>query len=112
MNIPNFFCVIHVDRHQLSQVVRNLVSNAIKFSTEESTIKVSVDVISSNVAEKISGSNENRSIIVFKKERADYYVRFSVTDTGPGISRVGSKITKNIFSSNLKPHFLKRRKIK
>ena len=78
-----------MDRHQLSQVVRNLVSNAIKFSAEESSINISVDVISNEFAE-----NELRvkSKIIFKKERAAHYVRFSVTDKGAGISKVSHSI--------------------
>ena len=54
MKTPSFPCVFNVDRHRLSQVVHNLVSNAIKFSAEESTVKVSVDVISGDSAENTS----------------------------------------------------------
>ena len=94
MKTPSFPCFIEADRHQLSQVVRNLVSNAIKFSAEESTVKVSIDVISSDSAE-----NELRmqNKIVFKKERATHYARFSVKDEGSGISKV-SIFIRLIFS--------------
>ena len=88
MKTPSFPCVFNVDRHQLSQVVRNLVSNAIKFSADESTVKVSVDVISSDSAENTVNELHMQNMVAFKKNRAAHYIRFSVTDKGAGISKV------------------------
>jgi signal transduction histidine kinase len=97
MQTPSFECTIQVDKHQLSQVVRNLVSNAIKFSKRESTINITVDVItdqdngdggSTSSGQYINDHlprNNNRKM---KKELATHYIRFSVTDTGAGISKV------------------------
>ena len=81
-----------MDRHQLSQVVRNLVSNAIKFSAEESSIKISVDVVSNEFAENTFNDMHLQNKAVFKKERAAHYVRFSVTDKGAGISKVSHSL--------------------
>ena len=88
MKTPSFPCVFNVDRHRLSQVVHNLVSNAIKFSAEESTVKVSVDVISGDSAENTSHDLHMQNKIIFKQNRVAHYIRFSVTDTGAGISKV------------------------
>ena len=67
--------------------MRNLVSNAIKFSNENSTIKIEIDVISIDSLETIVDKVNYSSKIAFKKKEK-YYVRLMVIDHGAGISKV------------------------
>ena len=60
--------LVDMDEYKMNQVVRNLVSNAIKFSSESSVVRVRVCRL------KVSESREN--------------VRLEVHDQGPGISKV------------------------
>ena len=60
--------LVDMDEYKMNQVVRNLVSNAIKFSSEGSVVRVRVCRL------KVSESREN--------------VRLEVHDQGPGISKV------------------------
>ena len=74
MKTPSFSCVMQIDRHQLSQVVRNLVSNALKFSVKDSAIKVCVDVISTTSSEETTTNTllENKVQLREKKSAAHY----------------------------------------
>ena len=89
MNTPIFPypCIIQADHHQLSQVVRNLVSNAIKFSQNESSVKVTVDVVTSDDT-SLDRIIVNKIQLLTVKEKQIYFIRLSVTDTGAGISKV------------------------
>ena len=82
--------MILVDRNQLSQVVRNLVSNAIKFSGKDSSVKINIDIMPTDLLLKYSMSNKlhiQNKIFVNNKKIINF-VKFSVTDMGAGISKV------------------------
>ena len=42
---PSFECLLQADSHKLSEVIRNLISNALKFCQKPGMIKVEVDTI-------------------------------------------------------------------
>ena len=73
---------ILADQYKLRQVVRNLVSNALKFTSKPGTVKVVVDVISAD-------SDEVARLLADIKGMAKscFYLRISVTDSGCGISK-------------------------
>ncbi len=71
MAIPEQLPTIFVDAERIQQVLQNLIGNAIKFTPKDGQIRVKVESVDSNV-------------------------RFSVTDTGPGISE------------SLRPHLFER----
>ena len=79
--VPNFKCFVNVDKHKLSQVVRNLVSNGLKFCKKNSgRITVDVDVITHStyldiVNEETPQKNEQQD-----KQKA------KVTDTSSSLS--------------------------
>lgn len=72
LEIPEVDVVLNADEQRLSQVIINLLGNAIKFSPHESTVKVDVDV--KNGGRKDSVLNDSPNM-----------VRVSVTDKGTGI---------------------------
>ena len=88
MKTPHFPCLIQADPHQLSQVVRNLVSNAIKFSKAESSIKITIDIITLNTGDEEFSEIYIQNKIMLKSTVATHYIRFAITDTGAGISKV------------------------
>ena len=59
------------DLHRIQQILLNLVSNAVKFSKEEGSVKVKVSI------EKLMKMTETN--------RRFFFVRFSIIDTGVGI---------------------------
>ena len=61
LDVPGNLPTVSVDADRIQQVFQNLIGNAIKFTPEGGLIEV-------------------------RAERADLYVKFSVVDTGPGIS--------------------------
>ena len=43
--IPNFDCIVNIDIYKLSQVIRNLISNGLKFCQKPGHVFVGVDVV-------------------------------------------------------------------
>ena len=68
--------MILADAHKLSQVFRNLISNAIKFTPEGGTVVVRVSKV--DVPKLLASS--------YKKHNS--YLQIEVTDTGSGIAKV------------------------
>ena len=84
------------DSHKLKQVIRNLVSNAIKFANkEEGIVAVKVDLVSTSSSDDIDNMKQVQSIKGLGE--ATTFIRLQVTDNGAGISKVStlkfSKIT-------------------
>ena len=100
--IPSFECLVKVDKHKLSQVIRNLISNALKFCQKPGMIKVEVDVVPTTMYSDLESSSLKSKLVrrVWRTNRLkrrkvscgldnfDYYLRLSVTDDGTGISKV------------------------
>ena len=111
-------CVIQADPHQMSQVVRNLVSNALKFTNKPGEVKIVVDVVPGSMYEctsKSSDINDNHKKRYFVRKsskvtptEANYseavttdFIRLSVTDYGAGISEENqAKLFKGIIQFN------------
>ena len=85
LNTPKI-TLINIDKQKVAQVVRNLLSNALKFTPKGGRITVKATVIRvapiSRTADVITTAIANTSL-------SPPYLRFEVTDTGPGISAVG-----------------------
>jgi len=72
---------IYADDNKVAQVLRNLVSNGLKFTPKGGKVEVFVDIVNVEV---------NRSAITKYAEPVKHLV-ISVTDTGPGISEENQK---------------------
>lgn len=66
-----------IDTDKLEKIAVNLISNALKFSSENAIIEISYDVISSEAAKQLSGKMLNSV--------DSNYIKVVVADTGPGI---------------------------
>ena len=65
-----------VDPHKFKQVIRNLVSNALKFTPKQGCVTVSISFVSTGEVGAVEGVDGNGIVII------------DVTDTGAGISKV------------------------
>ena len=72
---------VHADRNKLSQVIRNLISNALKFTPEGGLVTVSVSV--SDIEKLAPLAQYSRS-----QKGKGPVLRIEVKDTGPGIAQV------------------------
>lgn len=73
--------LVDVDINKISQTIRNLVSNALKFTPAEGQVDVHVHRVNRN-------SDTGRRYSNDKMASTSEYVRIEVRDTGPGISKV------------------------
>ena len=88
---PENGLLINIDKQKICQVVRNLLSNALKFTTAggEITVVATVVLVSASVIRDSDASRSGRaSGPRLQGLLSPPYFRFEVTDTGPGISLV------------------------
>jgi signal transduction histidine kinase len=76
--------LVNADAKKLSQVIRNVLSNALKFSPPQSTVAVRCS-IQGDVASSKSATSKRIGLL-------SSMVRIEVTDHGPGISLVSDRI--------------------
>ena len=75
--------MILADAHKLSQVFRNLISNAIKFTPEGGSVVVRVSKV------------DVPKLLASVQKRYSSYLQIEVTDTGLGIAKVS--VVANIY---------------
>jgi signal transduction histidine kinase len=75
-NLPN----LNIDHGRIQQVLAHLISNAIKFSPEQSLVKLDVSILSDRDANRNDANNANNS------NKYRNWLRFTVTDQGIGIA--------------------------
>ena len=89
----NNFLRVSADPSRVSQVVTNLISNAIKYTKENCTVTVA---LTKAIAKKLEALNdENVTINIGNSDNKKGYLVFSVKDTGIGIS---AKDQKKLFT--------------
>ncbi|MDR4947295.1 response regulator [Neobacillus cucumis] len=81
-DLPNF---IYTDEHRLNQILRNLLSNAFKF-TEKGCVSFIIKKVVPNETNKHLFANQTESLI-----------SFTIADTGIGISKDKQKLIFNSF---------------
>jgi len=78
--------MVYVDRHKMSQVIHNLVSNAIKFTPSGGHVTVTATV-DTQYPMRVQDSAGVRLDAGAEREMMDY-VKVTVTDTGAGLTQV------------------------
>mmetsp|Transcript_26755 Transcript_26755/g.26995 ORF Transcript_26755/g.26995 Transcript_26755/m.26995 type:complete len:805 (-) Transcript_26755:241-2655(-) len=80
--------VIYADKHKLSQVMRNLLSNAMKFTPSKGDVSLKVSCVTDDNSKRI-------------KEGLQYTLKVEVIDTGAGISQDNQeKLFKSVVQFN------------
>jgi CheY-like chemotaxis protein len=72
--------MVLIDRKKMSQVLRNMVSNALKFSPAESTVRVKAGVVNLGSEQSTSRSKSD------EEENSNLCLRVEVQDEGPGLT--------------------------
>ena len=95
--------MVYVDRPKMHVVLRNILSNAIKFSPSNGRVLLSIDPVKHYVQRTLLGQVKNDPLCDIREAS---YLRVSVRDSGPGISVANQKL---MFRSIVQvAHFLDR----
>ena len=78
-------CLIEADKYKLSQVIRNFISNALKFTPEGGTVTIKATIVTSSLLFSQYHSQSGAATSVEPETTA---LRVEVIDTGHGIAKV------------------------
>lgn len=75
--------IVNLDVNKIGMVLRNFISNALKFTNENDTIEININLIYKN----LYNSSNNIQIIPDEENQTYNYIRVEVVDNGIGISQ-------------------------
>eukprot|EP00597_Dinobryon_sp_UTEXLB2267_P014201 CAMPEP_0170106806 /NCGR_PEP_ID=MMETSP0020_2-20130122/5603_1 /TAXON_ID=98059 /ORGANISM="Dinobryon sp., Strain UTEXLB2267" /LENGTH=425 /DNA_ID=CAMNT_0010331223 /DNA_START=272 /DNA_END=1545 /DNA_ORIENTATION=+ len=78
LTVPVVKAFLHIDTNKIGQVIRNLITNAIKFTPANGTVTVKLTRRPTNESDEVSNNNRSQKVIG--------WFRFEVVDSGVGIS--------------------------
>ena len=85
---------LHCDPHKLSQVIRNLISNALKFTPCGGLVSVQYEPIITSSDQNKDGVRGDNKIAVCEDPETVNTIRIRVTDNGVGISKVCMQVVR------------------
>lgn len=99
------FSSLHVDRHKMGQVMRNLLSNAMKFTSSGGVVEIVISRVARAPLSNLSGRRPSSILGTFRRntvrpltmrpvrraEDVSHCVRIQITDSGEGISLENQK---------------------
>lgn len=84
--------VVHIDASKFSQVLRNVISNALKFVPKDGSIHVTLsevpELYGENHNPSRSPSRVEGSLSMSSYVERTKYVKIDVADNGPGLTKV------------------------
>lgn len=75
--------IVNLDVNKIGMVLRNFVSNALKFTNENDTIQLNINLIYKNIEKN---EYKNKQIIPDEENQTYNFIRIEVVDNGIGIS--------------------------
>ena len=82
---------MRADRKKLCQVIRNMLSNALKFTPKGGSVTLTCQYIISRISLQTQGTSARALLSTHRVSRVsnvDHILKVSVSDTGAGISKV------------------------
>jgi len=83
VNVANDFPRVYADAVRIQQVLRNLMSNALRFTPRGGEVTIAARVTSNSVGSEVKGSGDEPVLLADEEERV---VEVQVRDTGCGIA--------------------------
>ncbi len=76
--------IVNLDVNKIGMVLRNFISNALKFTNENDSIQVNINLIYKNIEKN---EYKNKQIIPDEENQINNFIRVEVIDNGIGISQ-------------------------
>jgi signal transduction histidine kinase len=88
--------ILHADPNKIAQVIRNLISNALKFTPADGHVTISFEAITLRELSSSKASNLSQRNELTVDEDVVSALQVKVTDSGAGISEASLLVSANV----------------